>query len=76
MDVGLMDKSDPSRIDYFNWLSAYKVKSVLWIPLRSSEGRVIAIMVAHWFATTHFDEKDISKIRDMKNDIEAIYDRI
>lgn len=75
-DVEVMDRSDPNRVDYYNWLSAYKVKSVLWIPLRSNSGKVVAIMVTHWYATTHFSEKDIAKIMDMKNDIESIYDAL
>jgi hypothetical protein len=75
-DVEAMEHADPNRMDYFNWLSAYRVKSVLWIPLRNNSGKVVAIMVSHWFARTHFDERDIAKIKDMKNDIEGIYDAI
>jgi len=76
-DTELMDiKSDINRRDYYDWLCAYRVRSTLWIPIKDRTGKVVAILVSHWFAPTHFAPADISKMKDMKNDIEAIYDSL
>lgn len=72
-DIDTLDRNDPSCKLYRDWLEAYKIKSTLWVPLKNHSGNVVAILVIHWFAKTHLQDPDISKIRDMKSEIELIY---
>lgn len=73
-DVEKLSRMDQAREDYYDWLTAYKVRSVLWMPIRGRNDRVVAIFVMHWFATTSFSKSDISKMSDMKREIERIYE--
>jgi hypothetical protein len=72
-DIEEIKRLDPARAEYCNWLTAYKVKSVIWIPIRGRSGKIVAILVLHWYASTHFSPSEIVKIKDMKREIESIY---
>lgn len=72
-DAETLDRNDPTVKLYRDWLEAYKIKSTLWMPLKNHSGNVVAILVIHWFGKTYLQDPDISKIRDMKSEIELIY---
>jgi hypothetical protein len=72
-DIETIQRTDPARSDYYNWLCAYKVKSTLWIPIRSRSGKIVAILVLHWYASTQWSPSELTKIKDMKREIESIY---
>lgn len=63
-----------NRKEHYDWLCAYKVKSILWTPIRKrNSSTVCAILVVHWFAKTHLEPKEIARLKDMANEIEKIY---
>jgi hypothetical protein len=72
-DIETIQRTDPARADYYDWLCAYKVRSTLWVPIRSRSGKIVAILVLHWFATTQWSPSELAKIKDMKREIEGIY---
>lgn len=72
-DSAELDINDPYCKSYRDWLESYKVRSTIWVPLKSSTGNVIAILVLHWHAKPHLSDIEISLIRDMKGEIEDFY---
>jgi hypothetical protein len=70
-----LNVNDANHRDYFDWLKAYKVNSCMWLPIKKN-GKIAAILVAHWPATTDLDGSVIAKIKDINRNIEGIYARI
>jgi hypothetical protein len=66
----------PAQREYYDWLTSYKVKSTLWLPIHNSNRKTVAILVMHWFASTHLSTVELSRIRDMKSEIETIYNKL
>lgn len=70
-----LETHDANLRDYYDWLRAYKVNSVMWLPVKKN-GKIVAILVSHWPAQTDLDGAVIAKIKDINRNIETIYNRI
>lgn len=75
-DVDLEKPVTPAQKEYNDWLNAYKVRSTLWLPIHNTNRKIVAIFVIHWFASTHLSPSELSRIRDMKSEIENIYNAL
>lgn len=75
-NVDELDLNDPHCKEYQDWLKAYHVRSTLWIALNDRSGKMMAVMVMHFPANSRLTGEDIIKIKDMKKDIEEIYNRL
>lgn len=73
-DVESLDIKNAHARDYYDWLTAYNVKSSLWIPIRTNEGKIVAVLVAHWPVKTDWPGTVLAKIRDVNRLIEQVYD--
>lgn len=71
-----LDVSDQHCKEYHDWLQGYKVRSVLWLSLTNKAGKLMAVLVMHFPANSRLSDSDIQKIKDMKKDIEEIYNRL
>lgn len=71
-----LDLADPQHKEYRDWLESYKVRSTLWVALKNTSGKMMAILVLHFPANSRLADTDISKIKDMKRDIEDVYNKI
>lgn len=71
-----LNLNDPHLKQYHDWLEAYKVRSTLWLSLKSKSGKMIAVLVMHFPANSRLSDVEISKIKDMKTEIEEIYEKL
>lgn len=71
-----LDLNDANCKEYHDWLSAYHARSTLWMALNNKAGKMMAVMVMHFPANSRLTGEDIVKIKDMKRDIEEIYNRL
>lgn len=71
-----LDLNDPNCKEYHDWLQAYRVRSTLWLSLVNRVGKMIAVLVMHFPANSRLSDSDILKIKDMKKDIEEIYNQL
>lgn len=71
-----LDLKDPHVKEYHDWLEGYQVKSTLWLGLNNKAGKLIAVLVMHFPANSRLSDSDIIKIKDMKRDIEDIYNKL
>lgn len=75
-NIDELDLNDPHCKEYHDWLTAYRVRSTLWMALNNKSGKMMAVMVMHFPANSRLGSEDIIKIKDMKKDIEEIYNRL
>lgn len=73
-DVNTLDVTNANSRDYHDWLRAYHVGSVLWLPIRTNEGKMVAVLVVHWPVPTDLAGTIIAKIKDVNRMIEQVYD--
>jgi hypothetical protein len=66
----------PHAKEYHDWLESYKVKSNLWVSLNNKAGKLMAILVMHFPANSRLSDIDLVRIKDMKKDIEDIYNKL
>jgi hypothetical protein len=70
--------SDPNDKALFDWLAAYQpeIKSMLWVELKGKGNKTVAILCLHFPAIDPITSNGIHKIKDMKREIEHIYNRL
>lgn len=61
------------KIEYYNWLLIYKVKSTLWVALKNKHGKMVAIQCIHFPKAHAINESNVLQIVDMTKSIEDIY---
>lgn len=70
-----LNKSDYNQRDYYDWLRAYGIGSVMWLLIKT-KGKPAAILVCQWPQHTDLDGTIIARIKDIKRNIEKIYESI
>jgi hypothetical protein len=74
-NVDDLDQKDTNQRDYYYWLKTYGVGSVMWLAIHKN-GKPAAILVCQWPRPTDLDGTIIARIKDIKRNIEKIYETI
>lgn len=70
-----LDRTNANHNDYYNWLKTYGVMSVMWLLIRK-DNKPAAILVVHWPRPTDLEGTIVARIKDIKRNIEKIYEQI
>lgn len=74
-DIEDLNINDTHQRDYYDWLKAYGVGSVMWLLIKK-KGKPAAILVSQWPRQTDLEGTIIARIKDIKRNIEKIYEGI